>query len=314
MRNFTFLALLWIILLLAGCGAAASPSVPGAAGISAVDDSGRTVTLSSIPTRIVALGNGESDIVAALGGHLVGRPDTSYTPANSVIQAAEPIGNTHEVNLEKIALLRPDIVFGHYPMNEKDIPTLEGIGTKVFLTGANSISDIERQIELIGELLKQEVKAGELIASIEEAAAAYRDALPQNHGQKRALLVYGAPGTFMAALPNSLAGNILETVGGINIASDYPSLQSYPQYAQINAERIVEANPHAIFIMTHGKPEEVKDSFLREMKTNSSWSSLEAVRENRVTVLPADLFGTNPGTRIIEAMAIMSEELSKDPQ
>jgi len=297
-------------LLLAGCGAAASPAAPGAPGIKAVDDSGRTIALSSVPQRIVALGNGESDIVAALGGHLVGRPATSYTPANSTIEAAEPIGNTHEVNLEKIALLRPDIIFGHFPMNEKDIPMLEGIGTQVFLTSANSIRDIERQIERIGGLLQQEAKAGELITNIEEAAAAYQNA--KNSGQKRALLVYGAPGTFMAALPNSLAGNILETVGGVNIASDYPSLQSYPQYAQINAERIVEAKPHAIFIMTHGKPEEVKDSFLREMKTNSSWSSLEAVRENRVTVLPADLFGTNPGTRIIEAMAIMSEELSKD--
>ena len=59
---------------------------------------------------------------------------------------------------------------------------------------------------------------------------------------KNALIVYGAPGTYLAALDNSLYGDILNTVGGKNIASDLPALDQYPTYASLSAEKIVEGN------------------------------------------------------------------------
>lgn len=76
----------------------------------------------------------------------------------------------------------------------------------------------------------------------------------------KALLVYGAPGTYLAALPTSLSGNILEKTGGKNIAADFPEMKEYPQYAQLSVERIIEANPDVIYLITHGDPNSVKKS------------------------------------------------------
>ncbi|WP_138755762.1 ABC transporter substrate-binding protein [Paenibacillus sinopodophylli] len=271
------------------------------------DFADRKIAFDAVPQHIVALSNGETDIIYALGGELVGRP-TSTTPlATKAAEDVEQIGSAHEVDLEKITLLRADVVLGNNPMNTKDIPILEGVGTKVILTSANSVDEIEKQIELFGQLLQKEERASELVQQIEEKLTQYEG--NSEVPKPRALLVYGAPGTYMAALPNSLSGNILELAGGTNIAADYPSLQSYPQYAQLNSERIIEANPQLILIMTHGNPEEVKQGFLKEMQTNPAWSSLEAVKENKVEVLPSELFGSNPGTRILESLDYLHEKL-----
>lgn len=129
-------------------------------------------------------------------------------------------------------------------------------------------------------------------------------------GEKiRVLLIYGAPGTNMAALPNSLGGNILELAGGENIASDYPSLDMYPQYAQLNTERIIESNPQIILLMSHGNPEEVKSSFEKEMSSAAGWNELDAVKNEEFHILPSDLFGTNPGTQIVDALDYLDELL-----
>lgn len=312
MRTCLPLFAVLLLLVFTGCSIGKGSSSEMSDGSLIVKDfAGRQIAFKEPPAKIVALGSGEADIVAALGGNLVGRPTTSAQPVNRAVLEAEQIGNAHEVDLEKIALLRPDVVLGNYPLNEKDIPVLQGIGVQLLLTGANSIDDIKRQIELIGQLLHKEEQAQAIIANIVDKIAVYK---PTDEANKpRALLVYGAPGTFMAALPNSLSGNILETAGGVNIASDYPRLQSFPQYAQLNAERVVEADPDIIFFMTHGNPEEIKNSFIREMETNSAWSSISAVKQKRIEVLPQDLFGTNPGARVIEALELMDRLLKEVP-
>lgn len=35
-------------------------------------------------------------------------------------------------------------------------------------------------------------------------------------------------------------------------------MKEYPQYAQLSVERIIEANPDVIYLITHGDPNSVK--------------------------------------------------------
>lgn len=192
-------------------------------------------------------------------------------------------------------------------MNTKDVAAIESIGAKMVLTSANSVEEIKKQIALFGQMLQKEQKADELIVSIDEKLSSYQ--ADSTTDSPRVLIVYGAPGTYMAALPNSLSGNLLEMAGGHNIASDFPALQSYPQYAQMNTERIIQSNPQLILIMTHGNPEEVRKGFLKEMQSNAAWSGLDAVKNDRVEILPSTLFGTNPGTKVIDALDFLYDLL-----
>ncbi|GMK45781.1 iron-hydroxamate ABC transporter substrate-binding protein [Paenibacillus glycanilyticus] len=296
-----------ILIICCACGNTSSPAEAGSE-IAIEDFTGRSLGFDHVPERIVALGNGEADIIYALGGNLVGRPTSELPQSLETLSEVKQIGTAHEVDLEKITLLHPDVVLGNSPMNTKDIPTIESIGSKMLLTSANSVHEITQQIELFGKLLQQEDRASELVDQINGQLAEYKAAVAAN--SPKVLLVYGAPGTFMAALPSSLGGNILELAGGVNIAADYPRLQSYPQYAQLSNERIVQANPQYIFIMTHGNAEQVKESFLKEMADNAAWNHVDAVKQGHVEILPNDLFGTNPGTRVMEALTLMRNQLS----
>ncbi|PWW03286.1 iron complex transport system substrate-binding protein [Paenibacillus cellulosilyticus] len=302
-----------IIALVIGCCACGTTSTTSthadssSSSLSVTDFTGRSIGFSHTPERIVALGNGEADIIHALGGNLVGRPTSELPASLDGIREVKQIGTAHEVDLEQITLLHPDVVLGNDPMNVKDIPIIEGIGSKMLLTSANSVEEITKQIELFGSMLQKETRAAELVDQINTQLADYKQSVQPN-GPK-VLLVYGAPGTFMAALPTSLGGNILELAGGTNIAANFPRLQSYPQYAQLSNERIVEANPQHIFIMTHGNADEVKASFLKEMQENAAWNNIDAVKQGHVEILPNDLFGSNPGTRVMEALKLMRDTL-----
>lgn len=314
-------SLLWssalLLLAVTGCSSSSATNVttPSAnavttqqASITITDFAKRQISLTQTPQRIVALSNGDMDIIYALGGTVVGRPNSNGPAVVSAAEQVEQIGSTHEVDLEKITFLQPDVVLGNYPMNEKDIPAIEGIGSKLILTGANSIQDIQAQITLFGQLLQQETKAKQLNQQIQDHIKQLSQSA-STAPKPNVLLVYGAPGTYMAALPNSLSGNILEVAGGRNIAADLPGLQNFPQYAQLNTEQVVQANPDYIMIMTHGNTDEVKAGFLKEMQNNPAWNSIKAVQNNAVEVLPSNLFGTNPGTKVTDALDLIHQAL-----
>lgn len=119
------------------------------------------------------------------------------------------------------------------------------------------------------------------------------------------MLVYGAPGTYLAALPSSLSGDLLEAAGGKNIAADFPQEEKYPQYAGLSSEKIVERNPEVIMLITHGDPGAVEKSFLKEMNQDATWKKLDAIKNDQIVVLPSHLFGQNPGTKVTEALNYM---------
>ncbi|WP_413377718.1 ABC transporter substrate-binding protein [Alkalihalobacillus sp. 1P02AB] len=298
-------------LYLTGCSSApdhnvhSNPDTSSESGFTITDFANQSHSFNEVPERIAALSNGEMDIIYALGAELVGRPNSSGPPSIEEATEVTQVGSTHEVDLEKITYVQPDVVLGHSQMNLKDVPTIESLGAKMVLTQAQSIEDIKQQIHLFGDMLQKEEQAEQLITSMEEHISNLSDTLPEQ--KTRVLLIYGAPGTYMAALPNSLSGNLLEVAGGENIASDFQQLEAYPQYAQLNTERIIEADPEYILLMSHGNSDEVKAGFLKEMEQNAAWNNLDAVTEGRIDVLPSDLFGSNPGTRVTEALDILVE-------
>ncbi|RQW18598.1 ABC transporter substrate-binding protein [Bacillus sp. C1-1] len=304
LRSFVFFL---FGLLLVGCQATNADSEQASHGVT--DFAHRSIQFAQVPERIAVLGNGELDMVYALEQEVVARPTSQGQPVVAEADQAEQIGSYHEVDIERLTLTQPDVVFANDPMNQKDVTAIEGTGAEVVLTRANSINDIKAQITLIGEVVQQEEKARHIVRGIEKTEKEMVD--EPLHTETKALLVYGAPGSNLVALPNSLAGNLLEAAGGINIAAEFEQLQDYPQYAALSPERVIQANPAIVFFMAHGDPSSVEESFIQEMEQHAGWSQLPAVQEGRMNILPADLFGTNPGTRVTEAIDYMREQLTE---
>lgn len=294
--------------MLIGCSAkgdekaSATKTEKGKEKIEITDLSGRKVTFDKVPESFATLSMGDMDIIHALGGKIVGRPDTKLTLPEE-LKKAQVIGNAHQPNFEQIASLKPDVLVANNGF-QKNVPTVEGQGTQVIISSANSVQDIQKNIELYGTVMKKEDKAKEINQKMNDQMKKY-----EKKSDVKALLVYGAPGTYLAALPTSLSGDILEKTGGKNIASDFPETKEYPQYAQLSVERIIEANPDVIYLITHGDPKSVKKAFEGEMMKNEAWKNLEAVKQNRVVILPPNLFGSNPGTKVTEAMDFMYKSI-----
>ena len=303
-----FTAILSVFFLLIGCSAkgdertAATKTEKGKEKIEVTDLSGRKVTFDKVPESFATLSMGDMNIIHALGGKIVGRPDAKITLPED-IKKVQVIGNAHQPNFEQIASLKPDVLIANNGF-QKNVPTVEGQGTKVMISSTNSVQDILKNIELYGTIMKKEDKAKELNQKITNQMKTY-----EKKSDVKALLVYGAPGTYLAALPTSLSGDILEKTGGKNIAADFPEMKEYPQYAQLSVERIIEANPDVIYLITHGDPNSVKKAFEGEMMKNEAWKNLDAVKQNRVVILPPDLFGSNPGTKVTEAMDFMYKSI-----
>ena len=306
-----FLVIGALTLSLAACGSNntttnnnnSTASATGA--ISITDVNGTVHNFDAAPESIAALSPGDMDILIELGANVTGRPTISYDMPEEV-KAIQEIGNPHDPSIEQIVSVGPDVLVA--PVSFKQFAsTVEGTGTKVIYSEANSIEDIQESIDMYGTLFENEEAAkalnDEINATVEEAT--------NNATGVKTLLIYGAPGTYLTALDSSLSGDILNKAGGYNVANNFPESEKYPNYANLSVEKIVESEPDVVMILTHSDPEAVIAGFKKQMETSSGWKNLKAVKEDRIYVLPADLFGNNPGTRITEALDYMVEKLDE---
>ncbi|WP_308860274.1 ABC transporter substrate-binding protein [Paenibacillus radicibacter] len=315
-----------IVMAVAGCGKEAATTAPATqtpataqpftstpvpatrqTGIKVKDFANRELVFDKAPQTFATLSSGDMEIIHKLGGKIVGRPTSKAPLPSEELKAATEIGTAHQVSIEKIVSIKPDVLIASAGI-EKDRKNIEAQGIKIFVAGANSIQDIQKSIDVYGTLLNKSDQAKALNKQISDKVSSYDKAA----GKKvRALLVYGAPGTYMVALPNSLTGDILAKAGGENVAADYPKATDFPQYATLSVERIIESKPDIVYLITHADPEAVKKAFEEEMAKNAAWKNLDAVKAGRVVILPANLFGANPGTKITEAIDFMATSLQK---
>jgi len=273
--------------------------------IEVTDASGESITFESAPESIAVLNSGDLEILLALDANVTGRP-TASGPVSKEVESITEIGNPHQPNFEKLAEVHPTVLAAAMSFKQH-AENIERQGTKVIYTKANSIADIQETIRLYGQLFQKETEAESMNKTITEEV---ENSVKTNSDPVKTLLVYGAPGTYLAALPNSLTGDLLEKAGGENIASDFPQEENYPQYASLSVEKIIERNPEVVMLITHGDPEGVKAAFESEMEKNAAWKNLDAVKNGNVFILPSHLFGSNPGTKVVEALEVMKENLA----
>lgn len=299
------------VVVLAACGAeeeaqieTVNATTEEASAYTIVDALGESHTFAEPPETVATLNPGELDVLVKLEANVVGRPETSTEPLAEV-KDVQTIGNPHNPSFEQIAAIGADVLIAP-PSFVKFEETVEAQGTIVVYSNPETLEDIVGSIDMIGTMLHKEEQATTLAAQIEADIAALN-----GDSQVRALMVYGAGNTFLAALPQSLPGAILQVAGGVNIAAEFEATENYPSYASLSPELIVAQNPQAIFLLTHSEPKAVKAAFEQQMNTNATWKNLDAVKNEQFYVLPADLFGNNPGTRIVESVEYMINALNE---
>jgi iron complex transport system substrate-binding protein len=270
------------------------------------DDAGRTVTLKDKPQRVVVLSTSLLNFVAAVDGNLAGRATVKSEVASipEKYQTVPDVGPVYSVSTEKIIELKPDLVIASEIQHKELIPILEQNNIPVLALRTKTYDDVKRNLEVIGKVYGKEDTAKAKQAEMDAAIAAITDKLPHEH--KKIAIIHATPSSVTVELPNSLAGDIAQLLHLDNVAAGAGTVQGDAEKIPYSMEALVEKNPDVIFFTSMGPSEKIQKRIKQDVESSPAWSSLKAVEEGSVYVLPENYFLLNPGLDYPKAVDYMA--------
>jgi iron complex transport system substrate-binding protein len=266
------------------------PHATFATSASVIDDRGITVVFDQSPQRVISLLPSLTESVCALGkcSTLVGVDRFSNWPKS--ILGLPKLGGMGDVNIERIVLLKPDVVL--LERVSPIIARLNSLGIKTFALDIKSMSDEKRALQKLDAVLgtsesarvwnqiqKEIVRAGKQIPSMEKNIRVYFEVNPAPYAVGR----------------TSFIGEILIQLGVVNIIP--ASLGPFPK---INPEFVVQAKPDVILLT---------ESTIADIQQRPGWNSIPAVMRSRICTFSTDQNDVlvRPGPRMGEAALIISQ-------
>ena len=290
-------------LLLSACGTPAAEQSSQGSYATITDDNGRTVSFDKKPERIVVTSASFLEPLYAVGGEVVGRPD-SKSKIPEAAKSVTNIGRVYQIDAEKVLALTPDLVILNRGMNEKLVETLAANHIKTLVIEMKSYEDVKREIGTFATLTGETAKGDELIRKMDADIEAVRTSIPQE--KKRVAIIHSTGQGLSVQLDGSIAGNIANILGWENTAAGMPALDKNPDAAPYSMETLVAQNPDIIFVTSMGEEAEIRASMEAMFAESPAWQSVSAVRDGRVYYLPQELFLFSPGIEYPAAVKYMA--------
>ena len=123
------------------------------AALSVQDDTGRTLALPAIPTRIVSLAPGATEMLFAAGAgrHLIATVEYSDEPAAA--KKVPRIGDVVAIDMEKLVALRPEVaVVWPGGGNPAQIEEIGRMGIPLYRQQVNALADLADSLRRLGAL------------------------------------------------------------------------------------------------------------------------------------------------------------------
>ena len=239
--------------------------------------------LNTSAQRVVTLTSLATDIVSRLDEtKLVGRPDNKLLNGNQKVSTIPTVsqGQT-QPSLEKIVALKPDLVVGAVGFHDQTIQKLKQIGINTILIQVNSWSKLEEVTKLLAKSID---------ADPTPLLKKYQDILSSSLATNPSTLVLVSIQPILSPNKNSWAGDMLNQFKMKNLAAQMQGESPMPGYISLSPEKVFQADPEIIIVTNMGDNE-----LIQQLKTQSFWNSLKAVKNNRVYTF--DYFGlVNPGS------------------
>ncbi|MDK6028354.1 ABC transporter substrate-binding protein [Ignisphaera sp. 4213-co] len=276
-----------------------------------VDALGREITFDAPPQRVVSTIPSITENLFALGvgTKVIGVDQYSNYPPEvlDLINKGSiaVVGKPWTLDIEKIAALKPDIVFmcrGVKPQETQFAPKLEEMGIKTFFLTCDTAKDqydIYKDLRLLGQIFGVEQKAEEVISNIDKKISSIINKLV-NVSRPRVLQLAGPPSWGLwSAGGDTFIGWLIKTAGGSNIASTYSG------WPQLSYEYILSKDPEVIIITAH----DVDAKSVYKEVSSSPLVNTTAWKKGRVYLLTgeADDVLSRPGPRIAEALEILAK-------
>jgi iron complex transport system substrate-binding protein len=235
------------------------------------------------PQRIVALTIGDLANALALGvipiGASWGTEKSALEPYRPYLHEREPadLGSMEEPNLEKILLLKPDLIVGE-PMHQRIYNQLSRIAPTVLNDMSYDAWDWKETLRFTGEVLDKAQEAEKLLRDYDRRILELRQKLGNRVSTTTVSIVYLDSSSISFLLKDSLAGMILQDIG-LPRPRAQAKRGAYGDIA-FSFESILQMDGDVIFLIS---PED-RDSlnFVKKLKAQPLWSRLEAVQRDKV--------------------------------
>ncbi len=283
----------------------AASAAPSPAAITAVDATGKTLSLSAPARRIVSLSPAATETLFAVGAgdYVVG--DTTYCDYPVAAATLPKIGgfSSSTISVERILALKPDLVVTAGRIHAPVAEALEKLGIPTFAYAPQSFAAIADAMRTLGSLAATQSMADKAAASLLAALADIEQKIATVKSADRPSVfweIYDEP--LMTAGTATFQHAIVEAGGGRDIFSDLTG--SWPR---VSAEEVIKRAP--AFIM--GADDHGDKLTAAAIAARPGWASIPAVREGRIVLLPAAIV-SRPTPRIAEGVLAVAKALHPD--
>jgi iron complex transport system substrate-binding protein len=288
-----FLALL--LLALAACGPR-----PPAGGVSITDDWGRTVALAAPARRIVSLSPASTEILFALGvgSRVVGR--TRYCDWPPEARAVPDVGNGIGPNVEAVAARHPDLVVLYASAaNRAALEGFAALHIPVTVLKLDAVGDVGRAAHRLGALTGSADAADSLLTAFGASLKAVEAAAAARPGRRPRLYVDVWANPPMTVGMGSYLSEVVQAAGAVNSFGDLGA-----SAAPVSLEAIAARDPDAVLVLA---PDTMRPP---DLASRPGWDAVRAVREARILVVDASLYG-RPGPRMPLAAADLARRIER---
>ena len=297
------IALVMIVLALAGCGKTTSSS---SATTKELTYNGQTYTVPKDPQKIAVLSNSVLSMLYAVDGKAISRVSTTDALPPE-IEALPVLGQTANINMEQLLGLNPDLVLGLENQHKKYESQLQSSKIPTVLINYDGIKDNVPLIKFLGALTNHEDKATTLANTYESNVNKVKDSVKAQQPARVAILRATGKGV-TAETDAAITASMVKDLGMTNVVSTHLDKATTDKTVPYSLETLAADDPDIIFVVTMGKEEEITKAMKKAMTDNPAWANLKAVQNNRVIYLPSKLFLLNPGLQTPEAMARLVKE------
>nr|WP_255717007.1 ABC transporter substrate-binding protein [Corynebacterium sp. ACRPR] len=229
----------------------AEPALP----VELTDADGNDVTVTDT-SRILALDiyGTYTKTLSGLGlaDNIVGRTISSTEPNLADLPVVTEGG--HNINVEAVLELQPTLVIVDHSIGPRDaIDQIRAAGvTTVVMEPERTIDSVGEDITALGDALGLPDEARELAdrstKEIDEAKEAIKELVPDDPMRMAFLYARGNGGVFFIMGDGTGAQDLIEGIGGVDLAAENNLSHAEPA----NAEALARINPEVIIMMTNG--------------------------------------------------------------
>lgn len=277
-----------LVFALAACGLQSNTR----GSITITDSRGVEVALDKAPEKIVSLMPSNTEILFALGcgEKIIAVSDYCNFPAETARLPKLPTGE--QLSIEQIIALSPDVaVIGNMTAMEDQVNQLEQAGVKVIVTEANNLSETYKVIEMLGTAMGKEKEASTIVKNMKEGLEKITKEVENKAASKVYVEVSPLEYGLWSCGQNTFIQELIEIVGAKNIFDDIDG------WAAVSEEQVIVLDPD-IILTTSSPLTGIKDP-VGEISSRENWSGIEAVKNNRIVMLDADMI-SRPGPRLLD--------------